>query len=141
MYWDVEKCARVNATWSTPSAASFRLTCNGRRRISLRGRPRQVSRAPARKSARGVLTLCVRSSDGAASVMTSATTAGSSGPQKSGWDAFEFSRSVLAGIKRMGYKLPTPIQKATLRVALSGKDVVAMARTGAWLTMPLPLHS
>lgn len=30
----------------------------------------------------------------------------------------------------MGYKLPTPIQKAIIPVALSGKDVVAMARTG-----------
>lgn len=73
--------------------------------------------------------------------MTSATAAGSSGQNKSGWDAFEFSRSVLAGIKRMGYKLPTPIQKATLRVALSGKDVVAMARTGVSAPDPVSPHS
>lgn len=48
------------------------------------------------------------------------------------------SKPILSGVLRMGYKLPTPIQKASIPVALSGKDVVAMARTGkkesiAWI--------
>ena len=40
------------------------------------------------------------------------------------------SKPILSGVLRMGYKLPTPIQKASIPIALSGKDVVAMARTG-----------
>lgn len=39
-------------------------------------------------------------------------------------------KAILSGVLRMGYKLPTPIQKASIPVALTGKDVVAMARTG-----------
>ena len=34
----------------------------------------------------------------------------------------------------MGYKVPTPIQRKTLPLALSGKDLVAMARTGSGKT-------
>ncbi|KNB41440.1 hypothetical protein JH06_5500, partial [Blastocystis sp. subtype 4] len=44
------------------------------------------------------------------------------------------SKPILSGVLRMGYKLPTPIQKASIPVALSGKDVVAMARTGSGKT-------
>ena len=40
------------------------------------------------------------------------------------------SKPVLSGILRLGIKLPTPIQRATIPIALTGKDVVAMARTG-----------
>lgn len=31
---------------------------------------------------------------------------------------------------RLGYKVPTPIQRKVLPIALSGRDIVAMARTG-----------
>lgn len=40
------------------------------------------------------------------------------------------SKAVLSGIMKMGFKLPTPIQRETIPIALTGKDVVAMARTG-----------
>ena len=40
------------------------------------------------------------------------------------------SKPILSGILRLGFKLPTPIQRATIPIALTGKDVVAMARTG-----------
>ena len=40
------------------------------------------------------------------------------------------SKPILSGVLRMGYKLPTPIQKESINVSLSGKYVVAMARTG-----------
>jgi ATP-dependent RNA helicase DDX54/DBP10 len=35
---------------------------------------------------------------------------------------------------RMGYKLPTPVQRKALPVALAGKDLVCMARTGSGKT-------
>jgi ATP-dependent RNA helicase DDX54/DBP10 len=44
------------------------------------------------------------------------------------------SAPVLRGIKRKGYQLPTPIQRKTLPLALSGQDVVGMARTGSGKT-------
>ncbi len=46
------------------------------------------------------------------------------------------SSNILGGIMKMGYKVPTPIQRKALPVALSGRDVVAMARTGAWGSSP-----
>ena len=44
---------------------------------------------------------------------------------------FELSKAVLDGIKSMGYKTTTPIQRKTLEYTLRGKDTVAMARTGS----------
>lgn len=44
------------------------------------------------------------------------------------------SPDVFRGVKRKGYKVPTPIQRKTMPVILSGADVVAMARTGSGKT-------
>ena len=44
------------------------------------------------------------------------------------------SVEVLRGIKRKGYRLPTPIQRKTLPLILQGQDVVGMARTGSGKT-------
>lgn len=41
---------------------------------------------------------------------------------------------MLRGIKRKGYRLPTPIQRKTLPLILQGQDVVGMARTGSGKT-------
>ena len=42
--------------------------------------------------------------------------------------------NILAGVKRLGYRLPTPVQRKTIPVALEGHDIVAMARTGSGKT-------
>lgn len=44
------------------------------------------------------------------------------------------SQVMLRAIKRKGYQLPTPIQRKTLPLALSGQDIVGMARTGSGKT-------
>lgn len=44
------------------------------------------------------------------------------------------SPEVLRGIKRKGYRLPTPIQRKTLPLILQRQDVVGMARTGSGKT-------
>lgn len=43
-------------------------------------------------------------------------------------------RCLLKGVLGMGYKAPTPVQRQVLPLALSGKDVVCMARTGSGKT-------
>jgi ATP-dependent RNA helicase DDX54/DBP10 len=44
------------------------------------------------------------------------------------------SEAVLRGIRRKGYRLPTPIQRKAVPLALQGADVVGMARTGSGKT-------
>ena len=47
-----------------------------------------------------------------------------------GFQSLGLSKHVFGGVMRMGYKVPTPIQRKTLPLVLAGRDVVAMARTG-----------
>ena len=51
-----------------------------------------------------------------------------------GFQSFGLSLDVLKAINRMGYKVPTPVQRKTLPVVLAGMDVVCMARTGSGKT-------
>ncbi|KAL9303683.1 hypothetical protein ACSQ67_020946 [Phaseolus vulgaris] len=51
-----------------------------------------------------------------------------------GFESLGLSPNVFRGIKRKGYKVPTPIQRKTMPLILSGSDVVAMARTGSGKT-------
>ncbi|XP_058089942.1 putative DEAD-box ATP-dependent RNA helicase 29 isoform X2 [Magnolia sinica] len=51
-----------------------------------------------------------------------------------GFESLGLSSNVFRGIKRKGYRVPTPIQRKTLPLILSGADVVAMARTGSGKT-------
>lgn len=51
-----------------------------------------------------------------------------------GFQSLGLSYPVLKAVLRKGYKVPTPIQRKTLPIVLSGKDVVAMARTGSGKT-------
>jgi ATP-dependent RNA helicase DDX54/DBP10 len=51
-----------------------------------------------------------------------------------GFSAMGLSQQVLKGIKKKGYRFPTPIQRKAIPIVLTGKDVVAMARTGSGKT-------
>ncbi|KAA3679386.1 ATP-dependent RNA helicase DDX54/DBP10 [Paragonimus westermani] len=51
-----------------------------------------------------------------------------------GFQVMGFSHSIFKGLARKGYKLPTPIQRKTIPIILTGRDVVAMARTGSGKT-------
>lgn len=51
-----------------------------------------------------------------------------------GFQTMGLSRAVLRGVLEKGYRVPTPIQRKVIPVALKGKDVVAMARTGSGKT-------
>ncbi|KAE8076573.1 hypothetical protein FH972_015213 [Carpinus fangiana] len=51
-----------------------------------------------------------------------------------GFESLGLSPDVYRGVKRKGYRVPTPIQRKTMPLILSGADVVAMARTGSGKT-------
>lgn len=51
--------------------------------------------------------------------------------KKTGFQVFELNQDVYRGIMKLGFRKPTPIQKRAIPVALQGKDLVAMARTGS----------
>ena len=51
-----------------------------------------------------------------------------------GFQSMGLSHAVFKGIFRRGYKIPTPIQRKAIPLALDGKDLVAMARTGSGKT-------
>ncbi len=47
---------------------------------------------------------------------------------------FNLSNTILEGIKDAGYTVPTPVQEATIPIALKGKDILASAKTGTGKT-------
>lgn len=48
-----------------------------------------------------------------------------------GFEALNLSPPIYAGIKRLGYRTPTPVQRKSLPILLTGNDSVVMARTGS----------
>ena len=57
---------------------------------------------------------------------------------KSGGNGFEslnLSPPIFAGIKKLGYRNPTPVQRKSLPILLTGVDAVVMARTGSGKTV------
>ncbi|KAL6504520.1 putative DEAD-box ATP-dependent RNA helicase 29 [Orobanche gracilis] len=51
-----------------------------------------------------------------------------------GFESLGLCPNVYNGVKRKGYRVPTPIQRKTMPSILAGYDVVAMARTGSGKT-------
>ncbi|GLU16619.1 hypothetical protein SLE2022_330440 [Rubroshorea leprosula] len=51
-----------------------------------------------------------------------------------GFESLNLSPNVYRGVKKKGYRVPTPIQRKTMPLILAGNDVVAMARTGSGKT-------
>ncbi len=51
-----------------------------------------------------------------------------------GFQSMGLDASVLRGVLKCGYRVPTPIQRKAIPLALEGRDVVAMARTGSGKT-------
>jgi ATP-dependent RNA helicase DDX54/DBP10 len=51
-----------------------------------------------------------------------------------GFQAMGLSEEVYRGIVKMGFRTPTPVQRKSLPVVLSGCDTVCMARTGSGKT-------
>ena len=62
---------------------------------------------------------------------------------KSSFQSLGLTKELLRGVLNLGYKVPTPVQRKALPVAMSGHDVVVMARTGSGKTAAflLPLLS
>jgi ATP-dependent RNA helicase DDX54/DBP10 len=50
------------------------------------------------------------------------------------FQAMGLNIEVYKGINRMGYKVPTPVQRKALPIVLAGMDCVCMARTGSGKT-------
>lgn len=53
---------------------------------------------------------------------------------KGGFHAMKLGENTMQGIKFLGFKQPTPIQRKAIPPALLGRDLVAMARTGSGKT-------
>jgi ATP-dependent RNA helicase DDX54/DBP10 len=51
-----------------------------------------------------------------------------------GFRSFSLSNEIIEGIKRMGYKNPTPIQRKSIPSIMSGFNVIAHSRTGSGKT-------
>ena len=50
------------------------------------------------------------------------------------FDRFPFDRRIAAGVKAVGYHLPTPIQEQAIPIILKGHDVLGLAQTGTGKT-------
>ena len=56
-----------------------------------------------------------------------------------GFSKFDFSPTIVAGIRGQNYSAPTPIQEQAIPIVLSGKDVMGLAQTGTGKTAAFAL--
>lgn len=61
---------------------------------------------------------------------------GNSGGSGGGFQSLNLSPPIFAGIKKLGYRTPTPVQRKSLPILLTGSDAVVMARTGSEYSDP-----
>src|SRR5581483_5772346 len=54
--------------------------------------------------------------------------------EEEGFRAFDLSAPVLRALDDLGFEAPTPVQRATIRLLLAGRDVIAQAQTGTGKT-------
>eukprot|EP00581_Thalassiosira_minuscula_P013976 CAMPEP_0183714618 /NCGR_PEP_ID=MMETSP0737-20130205/9092_1 /TAXON_ID=385413 /ORGANISM="Thalassiosira miniscula, Strain CCMP1093" /LENGTH=1034 /DNA_ID=CAMNT_0025943579 /DNA_START=143 /DNA_END=3247 /DNA_ORIENTATION=+ len=52
-----------------------------------------------------------------------------------GFQSLNLSPPIFAGIKKLGYRTPTPVQRKSLPILLTGSDACVMARTGSGKTV------
>ena len=50
------------------------------------------------------------------------------------FDSFDLHPKIAAGVKAVGYSIPTPIQRQAIPLVLQGKDVLGLAQTGTGKT-------
>ncbi len=50
------------------------------------------------------------------------------------FETFNFSPSIMAGVRALGYTIPTPIQAQAIRPILQGRDLIGLAQTGTGKT-------
>jgi ATP-dependent RNA helicase RhlE len=50
------------------------------------------------------------------------------------FEQFSFDRRIAAGVKSVGYTIPTPIQQKAIPVILRGRDILGLAQTGTGKT-------
>ena len=69
--------------------------------------------------------------------MSSKKSGGGGGSSSSGggFQSMNLSPPIFAGIKKLGYRTPTPVQRKSLPILLTGSDAVVMARTGSELAL------
>lgn len=68
------------------------------------------------------------------SYFSTTNTTSNSKHKKGSFASFGLSRQILLNIKRKGFRQPTPIQRKTIPLILSNRDIVGMARTGSGKT-------
>jgi ATP-dependent RNA helicase RhlE len=55
------------------------------------------------------------------------------------FDTFNFHPSIMAGVRALGYTVPTPIQAQAIRPILEGRDLIGLAQTGTGKTAAFAL--
>ncbi|TGJ81600.1 hypothetical protein E0Z10_g7174 [Xylaria hypoxylon] len=77
----------------------------------------------------------------AAAFRKNANLKGTSLKKGGGFQSMGLNGNLLKAITRVGFKVPTPIQRKTIPLILQRKDLLAMARTGSGKVQTLKAHS